>query len=84
MRKGEGVALRIDDQMRAAIADLGKRLGTSNISAILRVGFMSGYREINALPSQLVAQSYREGVFQGVADVKARIEFAIKEVLSDG
>lgn len=83
MRKSEGVALRTDAEMQDAITDLGKRLGTTNISAIIRIGFMSGCREINQLPTQLVRQSYREGVFEGVAVVKAKIEHAISEALKE-
>lgn len=84
MRKGEGVALRLDDATRAAIEDLGKRLGTDNVSAIIRIGFMSGYKEINALPAQLTKQAYREGILQGISAFKARLESAIAEAFTDG
>ena len=84
MRRSEGVALRIDNEMRAAIEALGRRLGTTNVSAIIRIGFMSGCREINALPEQLVQQAYKEGVFEGVAVVKAKLEHAFSEALKEG
>lgn len=84
MRKSEGIALRLDDSMRAAIEDLGKRLGTDNISAIVRVGFMSGYKEIANIPEAITRQSFREGILRGVASFKARIETAISEAFADG
>ena len=84
MRKGEGIALRIDGEMQSQIEALGRRLGTTNISAIIRIGFMSGCREINQLPAQLVEQSYKEGVFEGVAVVKAKLEHAFSEALKEG
>lgn len=83
MRRSEGVGLRLDPEMRAAIEDLGARLGTDNISAIIRIGFMAGYREISDVPAQIARQSYREGVRAGVAAFKAKLEEATAAALEE-
>jgi predicted transcriptional regulator len=83
MRKGEGIALRLDDETRAALDDLARRLGTTNLSSVARIAIMSGYREINKLPEQLVRQAYREGVLSGVASFKSNLESTIVESLQD-
>jgi predicted RNA binding protein with dsRBD fold (UPF0201 family) len=83
MRKGEGIALRLDDETRAALSDLARRLGTTNLSSVARIAIMSGYREINKLPEQLIKQAYREGVLAGVASFKSNLESTIVESLQD-
>lgn len=83
MRRSDGVGLRVDREMRAAIEELGARLGTQNTSEIIRIGFMSGYKEINRLPEQLIRQAYREAIFAGTSAFKANVESEIAQALSE-
>lgn len=77
------IGLRIDDQIRAAIADMGVRLGTSNISEIIRVGFTLGYERTSDLQSAITRRAFREGVLAGGGAVKKHIEAAIAAALKE-
>ena len=83
MRRSEGVALRIDDAMRQAIRDMGARLGTENVSQIIRTGFMLGYEKVADIPTAISKRAFREGVIAGAAEVKAQIDRAIHDALEE-
>lgn len=71
-----------DNEVAAALEDLSKRLGTENLSEVIRIAIMSGYKELNTLPEQLVRQSRREGILQGIAAFKENLESMIAKTLA--
>lgn len=86
MSGSKPIGFRPDDEMRAAIEAAGARLGTDNISAIVRTVFMVGHAHMQSPGSESAAfsrQSFREGVLAGAAAVKSQIETAIANALQE-
>ena len=81
MRRSEGVSLRIDDEMQAAIKEDAQRLGTDNVSQIVRTIYMLGHTQIKDIPTAISRRAFREGVLAGAAAVKAQIEKSIHDAL---
>jgi hypothetical protein len=83
IQPGKMLGFKPDNEVAAALEDLSKRLGTENLSEVIRIAIMSGYKELNFLPEQLVRQSRREGILQGVAAFKENLESMIAKTLED-
>lgn len=86
MKIGKTIGLRPDDEMIAAIEQLGKRLGTENISQIIRTTFMVGYQHLKnpGLEGPMFSRrAFREGVLAGAAAVKSQLESAIAAALQE-
>lgn len=83
MKIARVIGFRPDEDVRAAIKDLGDYFQTDNVSEIIRVTFMRGYKDIKEIPQNLVLQWRREGVIAGAAAAKAKIEAAINTVLKE-
>lgn len=81
MRRSEGVGVRIDDEMREAIKEDSIKLGTENISQIIRTIYMLGHQNVADIPSAITRRAYREGVLAGAAAVKTQLNKAIKDAL---
>jgi hypothetical protein len=80
------IGFRPDEEMRAAIEAAGARLGTDNISQIVRTVFMVGHAHMREPGSESAAfsrQAFREGVLAGAAAVKSQIETAIANALQE-
>lgn len=84
IQAGRMVGFKPDREVAQALEDLAQRLGTENISEVIRIAIMSGYKELNALPEQLVRQSFREGALRGVATFKSNLEAMIAKTLEEG
>lgn len=82
IQPGKMLGFKPDNEVAAALEDLSKRLGTENLSEVIRIAIMSGYRELNVLPDQLIRQSRREGILQGVAAFKESLESMIAKTLA--
>lgn len=83
MKIGKTITIRIDDEIREAIQILGGRLGTSNISQILRTGFMLGVDESAPVEIAIARRAFKEGILAGVATLKANTEAAIASTFEE-
>lgn len=83
IQSGKTIGFKPDKNVAQALEELSTRLGTENLSEVIRVAIMSGYKELNALPEQLVRQSFREGVLRGVASFKNNFESMIAKTLEE-
>lgn len=84
IQAGKVIGFKPDREVARALEELSQRLGTENLSEVVRIAIMSGYKEINSLPEQLVRQSTREGILRGVASFKSNLESMIAKTLEEG
>lgn len=77
------IHFRLDKEVQDAIKEMGARLGTENVSEIVRSTLLIGLERARPVEEIVLRRARAEGILAGLGQIKRKVGAAVDELLQE-